>query len=218
MFLHKLLIKKPLFKLKITICLVALLNACAQAKEIYMWREPTPIIKEGEYFSLIQDNGRLQKAVKGSSNMYLFSEKGIGVKPLILVGTPIEIIEYLNKNRTSGIENRITELPDIYMGVSPYKPQERFKGYFPLHDLLAKSIEQALQLVPAGTFITDAAGIPSDLKEMYRVIHSLNDEKQLSGEYLYVKFSYIEETGMKRIGRKSISFNDILQLIEQKGN
>lgn len=69
----------------------------AQANDINMWREPAPVVKEGKFFSVIQDRGTLQKAVKNSNNEFLFSEKGAGVKPLVLIGSPVEIFEYLEK-------------------------------------------------------------------------------------------------------------------------
>lgn len=115
--------------------------SAVSANEITLWREPAPIVKEGRYYSLIVDRGELQKAVKDSNNEYLFAEKGNSTKPLVLIGTPIEVSEFLIKNQTRGIENHIKELPDIYIGITDYVPRQRFTGLFPLHDLLSKSVE-----------------------------------------------------------------------------
>ncbi|MBS0054785.1 hypothetical protein [Yersinia sp. Marseille-Q3913] len=186
---------------------------CASANEITLWREPAPVVREGKYYSLIVDRGDLQKAVKSSNNDYLFSEKGSGVKPLVLIGTPIEISAFLIKNETRGIENNIKDLPDIYMGITNYVPHKRFSGLFPLHDLLSKSVEQALKFVPAGTILTDAAGMPSDINEMYQVIKHLSHKEKAEGKVLYVKFSYLPEDGMKKVGSKTVSFGKILKKI-----
>ncbi|EDK9895141.1 hypothetical protein CK374_23985, partial [Salmonella enterica subsp. enterica serovar Typhi] len=77
------LIKKvKLMKLSVTLAFFGymMVSSMAQASDINMWREPKPVVKEGKYYSLIMDRGELQKAVKSSSNNYLFSEKGAGVK------------------------------------------------------------------------------------------------------------------------------------------
>lgn len=121
-------------KLSVTLAFFGymMVASMAQASDINMWREPKPVVKEGKYYSLIVDRGELQKAVKSSNNDYLFSEKGAGVKPLALVGSPVDIIEFMLQNETRGIENHIKELPNIYMGVTYYKPKQRFTGLFPL--------------------------------------------------------------------------------------
>lgn len=188
----------------------------AQANDINMWREPAPVVKEGKFFSVIQDRGTMQKAVKNSNNEFLFSEKGAGVKPLVLIGSPVEIFEYLEKNQTRGIENHLQETPEIYMGITKYVPHKRFNGLFPIQDFLVKTLEQVLKFVPTGTVITDAAGIPADLKELYRVTNSFKSKEKSSGDLLYVKFSYLPEDGMQKIGTHSVSFGRILQLMQNK--
>ena len=193
------------------------IGSCAsQFATADMWREPTPEIKQGKYFSLIVDRGELKKAVKDSNNEYLFSEKGAGTKPLALVGTAVEVAEFLLNNETSGIENHIADLPDIYMGISPYVVRQRFSGLFPLNDILIASVEQAQKFLPFGTILTDAAGIPSDLKGLNDALHQLDTKQKESGPILYVKFSYLPEEGMVKIGRKTISFGKILKIMQNK--
>lgn len=189
----------------------------ASASEITLWREPAPIVKEGKYCSLIVDRGELQKAVKSSHSDYLFSEKGSGIRPLVLIGTPLEISEFLIKNETRGIENHINDLPDIYMGITNYVPHKRFSGLFPLHDLLSKTVDQALKFVPVGAILTDAAGMPTDIKEMYEVIKQLSPKEKADGKVLYVKFSYLPEDGMKKVGSKTVSFGKILKKMQHEG-
>lgn len=204
-------------KMTAVIMLAAIvITGTVQASDITMWRESAPVVKEGKFFSVIQDRGTLQKAVKSSNNEFLFSEKGAGVKPLVLIGTPIEIFEYLKKNETCGIENHLQEIPEIYMGIAKYVPRKRFNGLFPLQDFLVKTFEQVLKFVPVGTVITDAAGIPADLKELYSITNSLKSKQKSDGDILYVKFSYLPEDGMQKIATRSVSFGRVLQLMQNK--
>lgn len=186
----------------------------AQVSDIKMWREPTPVVKEGKYYSLIVDRGELRKAVKSSNNDYLFSGEGAGVKPLVLVGSPVEISEFMLQNETRGIENHIKGLPDIYMGVTQYEPKQRFTGLFPLQDVLTQTVDQISKFVP-GADITDAAGVPSDLKALQQAILAMKQKDKTSNNILYVKFSYLPEDGMVKVGRKTVSFGRILEQMQQ---
>ncbi|EKY4302448.1 TPA: hypothetical protein H2S96_004284 [Salmonella enterica] len=143
------------------------ISGVAQAGEIGMWRESEPIVKNGKYYSVILDRGELKKAVKGSDNTYHFSEKGAGVKSLVLIGSASDVSEFMFKNATSGIDNDIKELPDIYIGVAPYRPEERFSGLFPLYDLVVQTAGQVTQFIP-GSSMTDSAGIPADLQALHQ--------------------------------------------------
>ncbi|WP_413650344.1 hypothetical protein [Pantoea sp. B65] len=191
-------------------------SGAASAATVDMWREPQPVVKEGKYYSLIVDRGELQKAVRNSRNEYIFSEKGAGVKPLVLIGTPVEISTFLLQHETRGIENQIAELPDIYMGITKYVPRKRFIGLFPLSDLLITTVEQAQKFLPFGTIITDAAGMPGDLKSLHDALEKLQETEKGSGQILYVKFSYLPEDGMTKIGSKTISFGKILKIMQNK--
>lgn len=99
-------------------------------------------MNKGKYYSLIVGRGELQKAVKTRNNDYIFSEKGAGIKPLVLVGSPVEISEFMLQNESRGIESYIKELPNIYMGVTDYIPKQRFSGIFPLQNILVQTIDQ----------------------------------------------------------------------------
>ncbi|EHC88913.1 hypothetical protein LTSERUB_2568 [Salmonella enterica subsp. enterica serovar Rubislaw str. A4-653] len=185
-------------------------------------------MKEGKYYSLIMDRGELQKAVKSSNNNYLFSEKGAGVKPLVLIGSPVEISEFMLQNKTRSIENHIKGLPDIYIGVTKYKPKQRFTGLFPLQDILTQTVDQVSKFVP-GTDITDAVGIPADLKALQQAIlamkptlqqailamKAMKPKDKTSNNILYVKFSYLPEDGMVKVGSKTVSFGRILEKMQQ---
>ncbi|ECG8591583.1 hypothetical protein FNI11_17865 [Salmonella enterica subsp. salamae] len=203
-------------KLSVTLALFGcmMVSSMAQATDINMWREPRPVVKEGKYYSLIMDRGELQKAVKSSNNNYLFSENGAGVKPLVLIGSPVEISEFMLHNKSRSIENHIKALPDIYMGVTKYRPKQRFTGLFPLQDILTQTVDQVSKFVP-GADITDAAGIPSDLKALQQVISTMKQKDKISNNILYVKFSYLPEDGMIKVGSKTVSFGRILEKMQQ---
>jgi hypothetical protein len=182
-----------------------------------LWRVPEPVIENGKYYSFIVDRGKLQKAVRSSTfpKAYLFSETKVGAQPLALIGTPVEIIDFLLKNETYGIKNTITKLPEIYMGIAPYVPQERFSGIFPVNDFSAQLLKQFNGLAP-GTTITDAAGVAGSLKELKEAIGKLSEEEKKKGSVLYIKFSYLPEEGMQKTGEKEITFGDILKIIQKQ--
>ncbi len=95
-----------------------------------MFRAPASVVRMAGKMSFVQDNGLMHGGPPGSDGNYWFSEAGAGVKPLVLVGTHNEITAFLMKRKESGIKNTIASLPDIYMGVAPYKPAPRFVGLF----------------------------------------------------------------------------------------
>src|SRR5690554_1119056 len=94
-----------------------------------MWRVPASRVVFGSAGSVIQDNGVLRHASPSSiTGNYLFSEVGAGIQPLALIGRHHEIATWLAKRRETAIENRISDLPDIYMGMCYYTPGQRYKG------------------------------------------------------------------------------------------
>lgn len=103
---------------------------------------------------------------------------------------------------------------DIYMGVTKYKPKQRFTGLFPLQDILTQTVDQVSKFVP-GSDITDAAGIPSDLKALQQAILAMKQKDKTSNNMLYVKFSYLPEDGMVKVGSKTVSFGRILEKMQQ---
>src|SRR5690625_3492408 len=97
-----------------------------------MWRVPSPSVSFGSAYSVIQDNGVLTHALPSSlTGNYLFSEHGAGVKPLALIGMQHEIARWLTIHRDIAIDNRIADLPDIYMDMCYYTPGQRYRGLFP---------------------------------------------------------------------------------------
>ena len=186
-----------------------------KAAPVNPWRVPAPVLHNGKYGSVIIDRGALKKAVAGSKNYYLFSETGPGVQSLIIVGTPLQIMEFLLSRQAHGIENQIKTLPDIYMGIAPFAPQERFHAIFPIGKTLVDVVKffSGLVNVPSWAALSISA---KDLKDVWGSIKELSDQQKSQGEMLYVKFSYLKEDGMEKIASKSISFQQVAEAIQAR--
>lgn len=189
-----------------------------------IWRVPASKVKKGGAFSVIQDNGVLRHAITASSGNYLFSEVGAGVMPLALIGLQHEIAEWLASYGDRAIENRIGELPDIYMGMCYYTPGQRYKGLFPLHDAAAQVTKGAIGI--AGAFVPQATGLAgavadtgkgaSTAVKMFKTIFG-GGEKSSPGRSpgthpVYVLFTYlpsVRDKQMVRLGSGVVKFKDI---------
>lgn len=189
-------------------------SASALAEPAELWRAPAPTVKPGSNFSVILDRGELKKAVADSNNNYLFSETGAGVQSLVLVGTSTQLIEFLIKHKDRQIQNRIRQLPDIYIGIAPFVPQTRFSGLFPLGDAVTDIVAQLTNFIPGGGTWRDIAGIPGTLTGLKAGIDKLSEAQKASGKLLYVKFSYLPEDRMVKLGRNAVSFNQVLNTIQ----
>ncbi len=187
--------------------------------EIALWRVPAPVVKQGKYSSVIEDRGVLKKAIADSNNNYLFSEAGAGVQPLAIIGTREEITAYLIGKKGQKVINKIGSLPDIYMGVSPYVPGDRFKGLFPANDFGIQLFSQLAKFFPDVAKLSvppfvEAAGLPGDAKELLGVLEKFNKEKGESlGNLVYLKLSYLPEDAMTKVASHEISFAAVLNLL-----
>ena|GEM_PF-2672566 len=103
-------------------------------------KRTSPIVHAGRLGSVILDRGQLTQAFPAHNGNYIFSEAGAGVKPIVMIATMQEILEFLAENRLECIENRIEELPEIYMGISKYKAVKRFDGLFPVQDAVKQIV------------------------------------------------------------------------------
>jgi hypothetical protein len=164
----------------------------------------------GGGFSFIQDRGVLRHAATASSGYYLFSEVGAGVQPLALIGLWHEVLNFLVKRSGGGIDNRIVDLPQVYMGLSYYQPGKRFTGLFPVGDAAVQLTKGAMGFVP-GNNITDAGGAIGDLIENVGSLFKKTKTKTYSpaSNEVYVKFSYLPEEGMAEVGSGKVSFQTI---------
>lgn len=173
------------------------------------WRVPAPELKAGKHGSVIIDRGQLQKAVAASNNHYLFSETGAGVQSLVIVGTAVQVMEFLLTHQQRGLESQIKALPKIYMGISPYKPKERFSGVFPANELLSSVAGFLSSLIPTPDW-TALIGLPDQLNTLKQAIDGASPASKAKGDLLYVKFSYLPEDNMVEMGRGKISFKEVL--------
>lgn len=178
------------------------------------WRVPQPVLSAGKYGSVIIDRGQLKKSVVASSNYHLFSETGTGAQSVVIVGTALQVFDFLLRHETQGIENRIASLPDIYMGISPFKPKDRFAGVFGIGDTLVSVVSYFAGLVPTPDWVA-LANIPSTLSGIKASITKLSETEKAKGQVLYVKFSYLPEDKMQKIGTRKLSFKEILYIIQK---
>ena len=196
-----------------------------------MWRVPASKVKFGKAYSVIQDNGVLRHALPSSATgNYLFSEAGAGVMPLALIGLQHEIASWLAKHRDTAIENRIGELPDVYMGMCYYTPGQRYKGLFPLHDAAQQLVEGAVGI--GGGFVPSAGGIgsmvasggsaASDSVGLFQKIFGgkkKSPPKRSPGTHpVYILFSYLSsmrDKQMLHLGSGKVKFKDVEQTIIQ---
>lgn len=190
-------------------------SVSTQAAPVNPWRVPAPVLHNGKYGSVIIDRGVLKKAVLASNNRYLFSGTGAGVESLVIVGTSLQVMEFLLARQNQGIENTIATLPDIYMGISLFKPKQQFSGIFPIGDTLVTVASYFASVIPVPDWVTLVTS-PTSLEAIRKSITGLSDTQKQKGELLYVKFSYLNEDGMQKIATKSISFKQVLEAIQQR--
>jgi hypothetical protein len=173
-------------------------------------------------WSVIEDRGYLQLGPPGSDQYYWLSGAGVGVSALVLLGPKQDILNWLRKRSHKGIRNVISELPEIYMGVSAYHPGRRFVGLFPLQDALQALTEGLASFVP-GSSLTDVVGGFKDLKEnIHKTRHgfkwfskSKSEKKQKWNGDMYVKFHYLRDRGKEMIllGKKKVKFKTVYDIL-----
>jgi len=194
---------------------MAAFSSLAYAAPENPWRVPAPELKQGKYFSIIIDHKQLKKALPGSSGNYLFSEKGAGVQSLAIIGTPAQITEFLLKHQQKSVESQIKSLPKIYMGISPFKPKERFTGVFPMSDVLTNVAGLLTSTFPAPDWTT-IIGAPDQLNSLLKNLNGISDPAKAKGNLLYMKFSYLPEDKMVEVGTGKVSFKEVLHTFQKQ--
>lgn len=191
--------------------------------KIGMYRESAGMLHAGKSpFSVIEDRGALTRALKADSGNYIFSEKGVGVQPLVMVGTLPQIFTKIADEAALGtkIVNKIDDLPDIYIGIAPYKPGKRFKCIYPTHDIAKQIILSLIDFtlpvndLPVVKFssteaISNLGTLATTLYDIQRQRRVHHKKRGLDEQVLYVKFGYLQEDGMEKIGAKEISFAEL---------
>jgi hypothetical protein len=205
-----------------------------------MWRVPVSVVKFGGGGSVIEDRGVMRRAVTASNGTYLFSEVGAGVQSLALVGLWHEVLNFLAKRPACGIDNRIGDLPEIYMGMCYYRPGQRFVGLFPLQEAVCSIVGQVVGIAGAGlgnvlpeatstvgqiaSAATNVIGGVKDAHDVYSearkgVIKTKSGSEpskknmSLASNAVYIKFSYLQEKEMDKIGSKRISFEELHPIV-----
>jgi hypothetical protein len=176
------------------------------------WRIPAPQVHQGKYFSVIQDRGELTKALPSSKNQYLFSETTAGVKPLAIIGTALQIMELLQRSASRSIVSEIRTLPDIYMGISLYAPRSRFEGLFPANEVMMELYKYASSFIP----IPPGVKVGKFFSKLIADLLKADAAKKQQGRNLFVKFSYLPENGMVKVGQGSLSCQALLAYFESQ--
>ncbi|GGC23695.1 hypothetical protein GCM10011363_45290 [Marivita lacus] len=198
-----------------------------------MYRVPTPRISSGGGFSVILDRGELRGASRGGE-CFLFSEAGAGVESLVLIGTLPELKDWSDRYAKYRIENRISELPEIYMGMCPYVPGKRFKGLFPVNDFVVAMVHKSAgiggAMLPSGVIGSlgeglrgeSVADIAAELigkgiegsKRLRRSVFGLPKKPQKDLTF-YVKINYLQEDDMHFIGNRVIQVPQLFTVIRE---
>lgn len=186
-----------------------------------MWREPVSVVRLSGS-AVIQDNGVLHIAGPGSTGNYFFSEMGVGPKALVLIGNKAEVLVWLSQRASNGIDNRIVDLPSIYMSVEPYRPGARFVGLFPLEAAVQQLAEGVAAFAP-GSAITDGGGGMKDLKGAIEfskggAFSSIFSKSKVDPApnpgHLYIQFHYLEGAHATKVGEKFVAFSAVAQILE----
>jgi len=182
-----------------------------------MYREAVPVVKSSGS-AVILDRGSLSHTMRGPSGFYTLSEVGAGTKALALVGTVDEVFQFMEENASSGVRNVIPALPDIYMGVQPYRPGVRFTGLFPLHDTILALVSGVAAFAP-GTELTDIVSSVGDIKGATEFSTSPYSHSRTptapSREEIYVRFHYLQLDQMFAIARRKAQFRGIAQILRR---
>jgi hypothetical protein len=174
-----------------------------------MWRWPVSEVKLGKGGSLLEDRGSLRKAIKNSRGWFQLSEQGEGRKPLVVIGSPAQVLAFFRRHAASGIENTVPELPQIYMGVSRYVETARYRKLTPYHDT-AQALANMATWTGAGPYMQDAGNVASVVGTVYdyvrKVLRPGIVEAPRDAHALCVTFSYLPGPGMRAVGRHKVAF------------
>lgn len=176
---------------------------------VCMWRWPVSEVKLGKGGAMLEDRGFLKKAIKNSHGWFKLAEHGEGRKPLVIIGSREQVLTFFRYNATSGIENTIPDLPDIYMGISRYAPLAQHRKITPFNDAAFATAQLAISS-GAGPKMLDLGNIGSACGTVYdyvrKVLRPGIEESHKEKAPICVKFSYLHEPGMQVVGRRRMGF------------
>lgn len=196
-----------------------------------MWREADSVWRCSGT-AVIRKNESLTKA-PSTNGRFVFSNVGAGIRPLALIGTWDQLMYSLSAYPGDRIENLVTGLGSakgIFMSVKPYVPGKPYSGLFPLHDAVSAVVTGAVGLaagaVPGGVvngdvlencwghILNDTAAVATDGhsigKQLFGGSSGVNLKR--AGE-LYVRFHYLKDKKMVRIGKNVVYYRGIKALL-----
>lgn len=198
-----------------------------------VWRLPSTVVRRVGRFGAVEDRGSPRRAIPGSSGYYLFDDTVEGRRPLAVVGRSIEDVQaFLGSNGNRGIENRLVDSSNIYMGYFRYRPERIGRSLLPVNDLAMAGFDAATQLFPVTNVIGAATGnfaVPWLVdKEATSTGGQLAKEALLAAgtvwdygvkrvwqrseppkdAYWCALFSYFAQDGMRKVGRGRYHFGD----------
>ena len=171
-----------------------------------MYRVPSPKLVKGKGFCAIQDHGVLQPTTVASNRAYLFTPEGTASRAMALIGTLPEIQRWAVKFTGTIIDNRIANLPDIYMGVCPYVP---VGGRFTARsagDAVVKKITNAVSSKEADSL---SEKIAEGSIELWRRLSGRTPNPMVDMR-LYVKFHFLPEPDLELIGTRTATIGDVM--------
>lgn len=203
-----------------------------------------PQLISGSGSTLILDRGYLEPAWSTSDGRFIFSEVRAGVKPLALVGTKRQILQYLTKSEdkiemSDKLYGELGNTAGIYISDTKYSPAERYGMVFSPWDIGANLILEVIgnfgedplkEYIGAGeayfcpsleTIITflDAKTFISENSADTEV---LDEFAKTDSDIHYVQFSYLKQTGFQKISDnnnsnctdKQCSLNAIAKILD----
>lgn len=181
--------------------------------KVKMERQTNAIIHKGkDTYSVIEDTGTLLPAIAGSGGNYYFGDNAVGARPLVVVGTPFQIMDLFAREAAKGakIVNSISELPEIYIGITPYVPGKRFIAHYPFSEfsqqIVSGLIEVGVRTSELVDFLTNLGTFATNSYDLYKL---KKGNKGFDDQVFYVKFTYLPGDESILIGKDSVSFEEI---------
>lgn len=173
-----------------------------------------------------------------ANNYYYFANTPMGARPLVLIGTLSQIDSFFRRESNYGIVNQIAELPKIYIRAARYRPGARFKelaaghamtralidtfktsvgimadsvvdravgGVVPGHELRQES-DGVITLASIVKGAVDLTMGSDGTNQAWKSLSGASANQD--GPEFYVEFTYLEGSGMTRVGSNRLEFSD----------
>lgn len=168
-----------------------------------------------------------------SSNMWQLSDNGEGARPLVVYGSPAQIVAFFDQNADKGIDNASSNTfsgqPDIYMSVFDLSTSARYQSMYAYNEAAvrgAKFVNGVLSAPPTfGTFGLNmpkgavASRMAASLGKLASKLHKEVPKVHSPGfaapsvarptGMLAVKFWHIPFEGARQVGTRRVYFRDL---------